>query len=121
MTSDNRRPCLLLAFALLWASSELMSEEQPSGEDAKNSRRKLEKAATSGDAEAQFQRGVLEQNESKRFEGATRALTWFCKVERRHAEAWLTLGHLYAEVDYLTKRMRGQRAPIVTPEEATPS
>ena len=45
MTSGNGWPSLLLAIALLWASSELVSAEQPSGEDAKNSRRKLEKAA----------------------------------------------------------------------------
>src|SRR5262249_45486038 len=97
MTSVNSWSHLVLVFALLCASCEDVAAEQPPSMEAKKSRQELEKAAARGDAEAQFQLGVLE-NESKPVEGLRKALPWFRKAARQgHVRAQYELGIAYFE------------------------
>jgi TPR repeat protein len=95
MTSLRLAPCALL-LTIACALGGPAPTRQPAPAELKRSRQELEKAAAGGEAEAQYQLGLLARGEADSSGKGQAARTWFRKAARQgHPRAQLALGRGY--------------------------
>ncbi len=97
MATYNSMASTVLLLALLCTFGVPARAYVPGSDAPQRSRQELEKAATHGDAEAQFQLGLLAQRAGNASDGEQTALAWFRKAAQQgHVRAQYELGHAYS-------------------------
>ena len=89
-----------LVLAVLCASARPAPPREPPDGPRKPVQEKLEKAASNGDPEAQYQLSVLTQQSDRSSKGQLAALSWLRKAARQgHMFAQYELGRAYFKSD----------------------